>query len=140
MEKYKTRQRDIVISCLEKNSERALTVDNIVDILKGLGSPVGRTTVYRCLDYLVNCGEVRKFVPEDKSGCTFQLVRGHGECAEHFHLRCSECGALIHLSCDSMKEAGEHILEHHGFLVDKSKTVLYGLCRDCLEKRGGENQ
>ena len=25
----------------------------------------------------------------------------------------------------------QHLLEHHGFTVDHTKTVLYGVCADC---------
>lgn len=37
-----------------------------------------------------------------------------------------------------MKEATEHLLKDHGFCVDNETTVLVGVCKDCMEKRGGE--
>ena len=56
------------------------------------------------------------------------------ECAEHFHLKCIRCGKLIHVDCAYLGELGEHIGAHHGFKVDRSKTVFYGTCGACLEK------
>lgn len=135
MEKYKTRQSEILLACLKENSSRALRVDDIIDILKTKGESVGTTTVYRHIDYLVKQGFVRKFAAEDKTGALFQYIHDPAECNEHFHLRCSECGELIHLSCDFMKEMDEHIFEHHGFRVDNSKTVLYGICKNCIERK-----
>ena len=34
-------------------------------------------------------------------------------------------------SCGYLQEIDKHILEHHGFHVDHSKTVFYGICQDC---------
>lgn len=135
MDKYKTKQSAIVLRCLEANSEKALSVDNIVDLLKQQGTPVGKTTVYRHIDKLVSQGNVRKFVPGDNSGATYQYIHNHHHCSEHFHLKCSCCGELVHLGCEFMKGIDEHILSHHGFKVDNSKTVLYGICKSCSDKQ-----
>ena len=45
-----------------------------------------------------------------------------------------EPGKLIHVDCAYLGELGEHIGAHHGFKVDRSKTVFYGTCGACLEK------
>lgn len=134
MDKYKTRQSATVTKCLEENCEKALTVDEIVDLLKNQGTPVGKTTVYRHIDRLVSQGSVRKFSDEGSSGATYQYVHDHHHCSEHFHLKCSSCGELVHLGCEFMKGIDEHILSHHGFRVDNSKTVLYGICKSCSDK------
>ncbi len=133
MDTYKTKQKAVVFQCLKDNSDRAMTVDNIVDHLKLQGTPVGKTTVYRHIEKLIAEGSVRKFVTQDGKSATFQYIHSHQECNEHFHLKCSRCGELIHLGCDFMKGIDEHILSHHGFKVDNSKTVLYGICKKCSD-------
>lgn len=135
MDTYKTKQSAIVLQCLEGNSEKALTVDNIVDLLKQQGTPVGKTTVYRHIDKLVSQGSVRKFVSDSSTGATYQYMHNHHRCDEHFHLKCSLCGELVHLGCEFMKGIDEHIYSHHGFRVDNSKTVLYGICKNCSDKQ-----
>ncbi len=135
MDKYKTKQSATVLACLEENSGKALTVDEIVDLLKIQGTPVGKTTVYRHIDRLVSQGSVRKFVSGENAGATYQYIHNHQHCNEHFHLKCSSCGELVHLGCEFMKGIDEHILSHHGFKVDNSKTVLYGICRKCSDKQ-----
>ena len=56
----------------------------------------------------------------------------------HFHLKCTGCGRLILVECDYLGEVSKHVLEHHQFTIDNTKTVLYGLCADCAAKNQGE--
>ena len=60
-EGYKTKQRDHILQFLIENQSRHVTVDDVVDHLKQSGNPVGKATVYRYMDKLVNQGDVRKF-------------------------------------------------------------------------------
>ncbi len=131
---YQTKQKQSVLHCLKKNSERALTADELTALLHGDGVRIGKTTVYRCLDKLVQSGEVRKFTAERGQSATFQLMEHHHNCEDHLHLKCVRCGKFIHLECDVMAGVNEHISEHHGFRVDNTKSLLFGLCKDCLEK------
>ena len=47
-------------------------------------------------------------------------------------------GELLHVDCSYLNALAPHILEHHGFEVDNSRTVMYGLCRRCREGGGEE--
>ena len=99
-------------------------------------TPVGTATVYRTLEQLVEEGIVRKYVLDGKSSACYQFLSGEPHaCTEHFHLKCTQCGQLFHVSCDYLNQLGEHLLEHHGFVIDHTKTVLYGLCAACAKKK-----
>ena len=99
-------------------------------------TPVGTATVYRTLEQLVEEGIVRKYVLDGKSSACYQFLSGEPHaCTEHFHLKCTQCGQLFHVSCDYLNQLGEHLLEHHGFVIDHTKTVLYGLCAACSKKK-----
>lgn len=124
---YNTKQRELVLRCVEETLGHVTALE-IVRRLENLGTPVGIATVYRQLDRLVKMGMVRKFTSGD-SAC-YQIAEG---CGEHFHLKCMGCGELIHMDCDFIGEMDEHIKTHHGFVVDSSKTVLYGCCERCLK-------
>lgn len=128
---YKTKQKAVILDCLKNNSDREFTVDGLVELLKSESFTVGRTTVYRYLDYLVKNGDVRKFVSDSTRQATFQYIEHKHECEEHMHLKCIKCGKLIHLSCDFMNGVSEHILSHHNFRIDNAKTTLLGICEDC---------
>lgn len=131
---YKTKQRETILNFLMENKERHITVDEIVFNLKNRGVSVGKTTVYRYIDKLVEEGRARRFITDEKSGACFQYVDGN-KCDEHFHLKCVECGKLIHLECGHLSEIAEHVYESHKFTIDNSKTVLYGICDSCEASR-----
>lgn len=130
---YNTRQKNLIYNLLLKESETPLSCDSIVAMLSKEGSPVGKATVYRFLESLAAKGEVRKYIDAQSKTATFQLVDKSLNCSEHMHLRCMNCGKVVHLGCEFMSEVGEHILSHHGFAVDNSKTVILGRCENCKE-------
>ena len=131
---YNTRQKQIIYEFLANNSDVFMSCDEILDSLKASGSPVGKATLYRFLDSLVSSGDARKVVDESKKSAAYRLVDKSMNCDGHMHLKCTCCGSLVHLGCDFMNSVGQHILEHHQFKIDNSKTMIYGLCGDCSEK------
>ncbi len=129
--KYKTKQQEMVLSYLKQHSHCHVTADRIYENLKSDGQQVGKTTVYRCLDRLIEEGEVRKYIVEDGMSACFQYISSSHACKEHYHLKCCKCGELIHLSCDFLSKVAAHIYDEHQFVLDSSKTVFYGVCAKC---------
>lgn len=129
---YKTRQRALVEQALRESAGRHITAEELTERLSRGGAAVGRTTVYRCLERLVEEGRAQKYTAVGESAC-YQYLNGDGYC-EHFHLKCTGCGRLIHIECEQLSALAEHIQAEHSFAVDKLKTVLYGLCGDCAKK------
>ena len=105
----------------------------MVDYLKSQGNGVGKSTVYRYLEKLVEEGKVRKYFLEEGAGACFQLAGGDENCCKHYHLKCVRCGALLHVECSFLDQVHAHILQQHQFQIDSRKTVLYGLCEQCRE-------
>lgn len=135
MQEYKTKQKEIILDYLTENKEQHLTAGEIVSHLRQTGSTVGTSTVYRQLDKLVASGLVRKYIVDENSPACYQYISGSGECCEHFHLKCTECGKLIHTDCSLMRRIAEHMEKDHGFKVDNTKTLLYGICEDCRNRK-----
>ncbi len=133
MADYKTKQRELILEYLKNSDRPHVSAADIGARLREEGS-VGLATIYRQLEKMVEAGLVRKYNLD--GGACYQYVGGGEDCHEHFHLKCLGCGTLIHVDCDFLSELGPHILEHHGFLVDNSRTVMYGLCKRCRE--GGQ--
>jgi len=130
---YNTRQKEKLIDYLMKNKEKHTNVLEISAYLSAEGTPLGTATIYRQLDKLVESGVVRKYTFDSKTGACYQYIDNKEECHEHFHLKCLKCGKLIHLDCDHLSNIKEHIAEHHGFIIDSSQTVFYGICAECSE-------
>ncbi|MGN0556850.1 MAG: Fur family transcriptional regulator [Acutalibacteraceae bacterium] len=130
MPKYNTRQRDEIIRCLNENKGRHMTADEVHLLLTERGKNVGRTTVYRHLEALCQSGELLKFTAGG-GGCCYQAAGA--QCASHLHTVCERCGRLFHVQCSEMEALGEHFRLHHGFVVDMTRTAIYGVCRECLK-------
>ena len=130
---YKTKQREIILDYL-RHAKSHVTIDDVTNHLKEDGNKVGRTTVYRYMEKLADEGLLRKYFIEEGVGACYQYQGSEAGCSEHFHLKCTKCGKLFHVDCDFLSEIGVHVFEHHQFRIDNSKTVLYGVCKNCDSK------
>ena len=128
MAHYSTKGKRAVAAFLEQNSDRELTVE---DIFASMGDAApGQSSVYRILSSLVEEGKVRRERRDDGEGYLYQFAGDLG-CDRHFHLKCVNCGKVVHLHCTLSDELVHHILDDHGFAVDSGKSVLYGKCVNC---------
>lgn len=98
----------------------------------------GQATVYRTIDRLAASGELRKYIVDGSTAACYQKSGGKTGCREHFHLKCEGCGRLIHVECDELAKIASHMEKEHGFAVDSSKTVFYGICRECGKSKPGK--
>lgn len=128
---YATANRKRIMEYLKQNGNRTVTVADISFFLKENGSEVNVTTIYRFLDKLVKEGSVLKYVAEKGSQTVYQYVEQGHKCEEHLHLKCTECGCIIHLECAFMDEIAEHIQMDHGFALQCKNSILYGICENC---------
>lgn len=136
---YKTKQRDLILDYLKHSTARHLTIEDVTDALKQNGLAVGKTTVYRYMDKLAGEGSVRKyFISNSKSAC-YEYIDAAAACRMHYHLKCINCGELLHLDCDLMDSVAGHMDSEHGFLIDNTRTVLYGMCGACRGKQEADN-
>lgn len=132
---YNTKQKQLILEFLSKNSEGHYTCDEIGEMLKQNGTPVGKSTVYRYLIKLQSEGKVRKFSDNGKSA-SFSYVENTEECSGHMHLKCLCCGEFVHLECNLMNNVSNHLKNDHQFKIDNTKTVLYGICGKCSGEKG----
>ena len=133
---YQTRQQEAVARLFENQPDSCLTAEEAYQELeKELsreGLAIGKTTVYRAISRLCQTGRLRRYAPhESGEAARYQ----HSPCTQsHLHIRCVDCGALAHLHCDEVEAFARHLGQHHGFTLDESQTVLYGLCEACRKK------
>lgn len=129
---YQTRQQEAVCALFASRPEDCLTAEEAYQALFKTGSDVSKTTVYRAISRLCQTGRLRRYAPhESGEAARYQ----HSPCTQsHLHIRCVDCGALAHLHCDEVEAFARHLGQHHGFTLDESQTVLYGLCEACRKK------
>ena len=141
MAQYATEQKKILMDFLRAHREEAFSVEALVEGMRaeqGAGSIPATSTVYRLITKLVEEGEVRRFVKGHSRQFLYQIVdREH--CHSHLHLRCMDCGKLIHLNERVSDELLDTILSSSNFSVNEAETVLMGACSDCSrgKKNGG---
>lgn len=133
--RYHTKQSRLVEAFLKENADRHFTADELFFALKARGGTVGKTTVYRQLERLCEGGTVRKFL-SDGGGACFQYTGGLAPEKDCYHLKCTQCGRLFHTECAFLDRLCAHIYSEHGFRMDGSKLILYGVCGDCAQKNG----
>lgn len=131
MSEYKTEQKKLLLDFLKHNKDQSFTVEEIeAGMIKDGISPPGISTIYRLISKLCEAGTVKKFNDTDKRKAVYQL-KGGSECEEHLHMKCTECGKLLHMNNDVSKELLNEIFDLSNFSVDKETTVLFGKCKDC---------
>ena len=119
---------------LLENKDRTVSVADIEKHLEGENNPVNKTTIYRYLDKLEADGNIIKYAADKGDKTTYQYVDRAHKCDEHLHLKCVECGAIIHLDCEFMDEIAEHVEREHGFKLQCKNSIIYGLCDNCQRK------
>ena len=140
---YQTSQKKRIIDFMRAHPDRQFTADeickaiNTARVLDGsekapssAAAKVGLSTVYRQLISLCSSEILHKFSTEGGSS-VYQFASPDGNCNHHFHLKCIECGRIIHLDCKMSDELLAHIAEVHDFEINSGKSVLYGICGRC---------
>lgn len=130
---HNTKQKSIILDVLEKNTSH-VTAEDVISLLSASGEKVGRATVYRYLRELEEKGMVRKYTMGEKNTAYYQYTGANSTCHGHYHLMCDICGKLEHLDPTVAQEFAKSALENYGFVIDCSRTVLYGKCKNCTER------
>lgn len=132
--KYKTKQRDLLLSYLQSVSGVHVTASDVCEYFKEQGASIGQSTVYRQLESLVDEGLLTKYIIDSGSPACFEYIEpdSRSENEACYHCKCEKCGKLIHFCCDEVESMREHLYEHHRFKLNPMRTVFYGLCEQCM--------
>lgn len=121
-----THQREAIAMSLFE-SEHHLSVDDLADILRGRGEHVGKATIYRTLNLLVQAELAREL----DFGEGFKRYEHQAGEARHDHLICTGCSKVIRFSRVALDELQEQIATEYGFGVQSRRLKIYGLCEEC---------
>lgn len=124
---YQTQQKAALLAFLERNAEHQFTIDEIIATM-GEAAPA-KSTAYRLIKKLCDDGQVRRFTREGTASSVYQLA-GSSCCSEHLHIKCVDCGLLIHLD----SAAYDTLAKATGFVIDDEKSMLYGHCANCARR------
>jgi Fur family ferric uptake transcriptional regulator len=90
---------------------------------------VGRATVFRTLDLLVELGVLNRLHTDDR--CSAYIV-----CADrhHHHLVCERCGAVQEISDARIERAVRSMAVDAGFRAREHHLEIVGVCGVCQER------
>ena len=125
---YNTVQKKYLYEILKKHKDRHLSAEEIYSLIPD--KKLGKSTVYRLLSNLVGSGVLRRYTEEGSRQFLYQLVGGR-KCDSHFHLKCLDCGRVIHLRENLSDTVASEIFSQYNFKIDEKKTVFLGQCDDC---------
>ncbi len=127
MSKYLTKQRKMLTDYLSERPHEQYTARQIAD---GIGDKISISSVYRNLAEMEKDNSVKRFIKDNSKEAYYQYV-DVPKCRDCLHLSCRICGKSLHMKDDEAEELVSDILKNTGFKLDKSETVLYGICKAC---------
>ena len=128
MAKYQTRQRKRLLEYLSEHTDEQMTAHQIAEALTA--DNISISAVYRNLSALEEEGILKRSIRENTREVYYQYIAAE-ECKDSLHLSCRVCGKSIHLGEKEAEQLLQSTLESTGFQIDKTETILYGVCADC---------
>jgi Fur family ferric uptake transcriptional regulator len=107
----------------------ALTAQEIEDELRSRDRRVGRASVYRALDVLVDHGLLAR-LEVGQGMARYEPVTPGGE--HHHHLVCERCGKLVAFDDPALERAIESLAERLDLEVAEHEVLLRGACKRCV--------
>ncbi|WP_352400769.1 Fur family transcriptional regulator [Anaerotignum sp.] len=128
MTNYQTMQRKVLTEFLQSNPDVQFSAKEIFNILSN--TSISLSAVYRNLSSLEADGIISRFTKEGSRESFYQYINSD-ICRNSIHLVCTKCNKTFHMHPEEMKRMLESIEKSEGFIVNNTKTILYGICKSC---------
>jgi Fur family ferric uptake transcriptional regulator len=120
-----TRQRLLVANALAA-AGRQLTAEQLYRSLRRQKPSIGRATVFRTLETLLEAGVARRL---ELDGHVYAYVACLPE--HHHHLACTRCGRVEEIDEAYVRPIAERLEREMGFEIDDARLDFYGRCATC---------
>lgn len=124
MKNRKTKQKEIIIKALKKDRSHP-TITEIYEKISNEYPYIGKATVYRNVNSLVELGEIEKVA--DLTG----QFHYDGNDQEHIHLICTNCQKIFDIYDVDKKEIISNITSNNSIVVENVSIICKGLCSKC---------
>lgn len=121
-----TAQR-LAIADVLLHSDGHLSAEEILLELAGRNAGAGMATVYRTIELLLRSG----LLVERDFGEGFKRYEPARDEPHHEHLLCSICGRVVEFRDERLERMATLIAESHGFVRQRHRLVVYGICASC---------
>ncbi len=108
-------------------SDSHLSVGDLERLLRSSSDRIGRATIYRTLEVMLEAGLVREH-DFDEGFKRYEPVTEQGH---HEHLICITCGKVVEFSSERLERMKVLIAEEYGFRHHHHRLEIYGVCHEC---------
>ncbi len=119
-------KRDRILDIFLKQ-EGHLSADDLFDVVRRAEPGIGRATVYRTLQWMVDANIARK-VDFGEGRSRYEASYRH---PRHFHLICTQCHRSSEFLSSDVEGLMEEIASARGFSATRSVVQIYGICEEC---------
>jgi len=121
-----TPERQIILEEIFSTHDH-FDVENLYDRIKEKGERISRTTVYRTLPLLLDCGLIAEAI-RCRDRVFYEHIYGH---KHHSHLVCIKCGKIIEFEDDEIEKEKNRICKKYHFKPVEYRFGIRGYCEDC---------
>lgn len=105
-----------------------VTADMVYEEITKKYASISRATVYRNLNQLAKCGEIKRVKVPDGADCFDYQTH------KHYHARCLKCNKIVDVDMKYMEHLESKILDSNGFAFYGHELIFEGLCPNCQAK------
>lgn len=127
MPKYMTKQRKLLTDYLSQHTDESLSAGQIA---QALSDQISKSAVYRNLSDMEAEGKLHRVGGGGGREVIYRYSDEH-RCSGCLHLSCKKCGKTVHMEKRIADELVSSVAASDHFSIDKSETVIYGICADC---------
>jgi len=127
-----TRQRTLVAE-LVFGAQDHPSADTIRRELELHGERVGTATIYRTLDLMLDAG----CIAAHDFGDGRRRFEPMAAQTRHEHLVCRRCKQVTEFSNAPLERMMQLVADEHGFLHERHRVEVHGLCPDCRRRDVG---
>lgn len=126
----RSKQRDRILEIF-LGSDRHLSAEDLLELVKKKYPNIGYSTVYRSLALFHEAGIARVVQIGDGVTRYEKSIKDK----EHHHFVCERCGKLIEFSDDSIGDIVEKHARRKRFAVSRSRLDVFGICKECRSRK-----
>lgn len=110
-----------------------VSIEDVLASVRAVDPRIGYATVYRTLKLFTECGIAAERNFGD--GPSRYELSDESTNDHHDHLICLVCARIIEFHEERIERAQEEVAERFGFLIQRHKHEIYGVCEECQRLR-----
>ncbi|MEM9087533.1 MAG: transcriptional repressor [Cyanobacteria bacterium P01_F01_bin.53] len=124
-----TPQRETILKTFQNLPEgQHLSAEDLCDLLKSDGTPIGLSTIYRNIKLMSRMGILRELeLAEGQKRYEINQPAPH----HHHHMICVRCSKTIEFKDDSVLKAGAQTATQSGYQLLDCQLVIHAICPSC---------